>query len=504
MTQSALKLPPSVYILGVTLAVLIATCLTFATTTASILEVWRFSDTYSHGIAVLPMAAWAMWRIRDQLDNVRVQPALLGVVFLVGAMLSLWFTRVIGVQFLEQLSLYLVWVSLLWTMLGRHVVQVAFFPIAFCFFAIPFGEFLVPPLMDITADLTVKMVDLNGIPVFRTERFFTLPSGSFEVVEACSGIRFLIVTIVLAVWLAEPLDISVYAKALFVLFAAAVMIVANVVRAYLIVLIVHFTEGEYGAGFDHIVYGWVAFFVAFVLIVLVSNRYRRKRRDGNTTADEGTGIVLFSPAVSLLALLVFIVLPGVLFRPPALGTWSPQAIAFPTLDSEWRGPLAADQSFDLALTGFRSSRVARYASDTYDIHVIYTVYDGLDPDVEMVGWDNRGIDATWRLVSRETVTLESIGELPIETVSRDDERLIWTRWYSIGVDSTASPVAAKLRTAWRRLRGGRRQDSMVLILFDPAMSGREVSDFLTEQAQRFDECVVSADRSDCVLSGHSQ
>ena len=59
------------------------------------------------------------------------------------------------------------------------------------------GEDLVPPMMDLTAATTVWLVKLTGIPVYREGLYFTLPSGDWSVVEACSGVRYLIASFTL-------------------------------------------------------------------------------------------------------------------------------------------------------------------------------------------------------------------------------------------------------------------------------------------------------------------
>ena len=69
------------------------------------------------------------------------------------------------------------------------------FPLFFLLLAVPFGEAFLPYLMSWTADFTVAALLLTGIPVYREGTFFALPSGQWSVVEACSGLRYLIASI---------------------------------------------------------------------------------------------------------------------------------------------------------------------------------------------------------------------------------------------------------------------------------------------------------------------
>ena len=78
---------------------------------------------------------------------------------------------------------------------GWAVTREIAFPLGFLFFAVPIGEFLVPTMIDYTADFTVAALRLTGIPVYREGNDFVIPSGNWSVVDACSGVRYLIASV---------------------------------------------------------------------------------------------------------------------------------------------------------------------------------------------------------------------------------------------------------------------------------------------------------------------
>ena len=75
--------------------------------------------------------------------------------------------------------------------LGFEVALTILFPLLFLFFAVPFGEFTVPTLMEWTADFTVLALQLTGMPVYREGQHFVIPSGNWSVIDECSGVRYL-------------------------------------------------------------------------------------------------------------------------------------------------------------------------------------------------------------------------------------------------------------------------------------------------------------------------
>src|SRR5690606_29470903 len=82
---------------------------------------------------------------------------------------------------------------------GPAIARSLAFPLAFLFFAVPIGEFLTPIMMEYTADATVAALRWTGVPVYREGLHFTLPTGRWSVVEACSGLRYLIASLALGV-----------------------------------------------------------------------------------------------------------------------------------------------------------------------------------------------------------------------------------------------------------------------------------------------------------------
>ena len=117
-----------------------------------------------------------------------------------------------------------------WAILGHEMGRLLAFPLGFLFFAVPMGEALIPPMMEFTATSTVWMIQQTGIPVFREGLYFTLPSGNWSVVEACSGVRYIIASVTLGVLYAYMTYRSFWRRGLFVLASIIMPIFANSAR----------------------------------------------------------------------------------------------------------------------------------------------------------------------------------------------------------------------------------------------------------------------------------
>ena len=140
------------------------------------------------------------------------------------------------------------------------------------------GDGLNPVLMDFTADTLEALIRMTGIPVYREGTFLSLPSGNWSVVEACSGLRYLIASVTLGLIYAYLTYQSLWRRGLFDLASILVPIAANSLRAYGIVMIGHTSDMTLAVGVDHLIYGWVFFGLVMLLLFWVGSFWQQPNR----------------------------------------------------------------------------------------------------------------------------------------------------------------------------------------------------------------------------------
>ena len=128
--------------------------------------------------------------------------------------------------------------------------------------------------MHYTAEVTVWAVRLSGVPVYQEGLHFVVPNGRWSVVEACSGIRYLVASLMVGTLYAWLNYRSLRRRLLFVAFAAALPIVANWLRAYLIVMLGYLSDNRLAVGVDHLIYGWLFFGVVILAMFAIGARWR--------------------------------------------------------------------------------------------------------------------------------------------------------------------------------------------------------------------------------------
>ncbi len=224
----------------------------------AMVTIWARSDTFAHGFLVPPIVLWLVWRQRHVIAMQTPQPAIGAFAFIACAAFFWLVGDLAAVNAVTQLALVALLVLVVPAVLGWSVARSIIFPLGFLFFAVPIGEFLMPQLMAWTADFTVLALRLSGIPVYREGLQFVIPSGNWSVVEACSGMRYLIASLTVGTLFAYLNYKSTKRRLVFVLVSMLVPVVANWMRAYIIVMLGHVSGNKLAAGVDHLI--WVAIF----------------------------------------------------------------------------------------------------------------------------------------------------------------------------------------------------------------------------------------------------
>ncbi len=255
-------------------ALLIASVLLlYRDTLVAMVGIWSNSSTFTHAFLVPLISAWLIWRQRAELAAHVPSPqiwmlapmAVAGVLWLLG--------ELGGVNAAAQFAMVGLLVTAVLAVIGLEASRPIWFALGFLFFMVPFGDFLLPQFMSWTADFTVAALRLSGVPVYRDGLQFVIPSGNWSVVEACSGVRYLIASVMVGTLYAYLNYRSTKRRVAFVAVSFAVPIVANWVRAYLIVMLGHLSDNKLAAGVDHLIYGWVFFGVVMFTLFAIGARW---------------------------------------------------------------------------------------------------------------------------------------------------------------------------------------------------------------------------------------
>ncbi len=465
------------------LLVLAALLLLYRDTAAAMVEIWSRSGTFAHAFLVVPIVLWLGWRSRDRLAPLKPAPAPVWLLPLAGCAL-LWLLGDLAiVNAATQLAFTAMLAISVPLLLGHAAARVLLFPLLFLFFAVPIGEFMMPQMIVWTADFTVIALRLSGVPVFREGEQLVIPTGTWSVVEACSGVRYLMASAMVGALFAYLNYRTLTRRLGFMLLALAVPIVANWLRAYLIVMIGHLSDNTLAVGVDHLIYGWVFFGFVIALLFAIGIRWAEAPVPAVSPPRQpvfpGPQPRLAVATAATLALMLAVA-PHLALRlldtraagaAPELATLGQQA---PARYAALPAPVAA---WTPAFLG-ASARVHlgwRDASGT-TIDEVVGYWRDQSQGSKLVSSDNalgRGTDG-WRQVAGgpRRITVDGRGTAVDEAVLRGPDapgepaRLLVWQIYWINGTLTASEWQAKAWGAWHKLLGGG-DDAAALVVSTP-------------------------------------
>jgi exosortase A len=448
-------------------------------TVADMVEIWNRSATFTHGFLVLPISLWLVWRKRSALRELPVRPWPPALVAVAGAGF-LWLASDLAsasspAQFTVVMMLQFAMVAVL----GLAATKAIFFPLAFLLFAVPAGEFLVPKLMDLTADVVVLAVRATGVPVYREGNHFVIPTGSWSVVAACSGIRYLIASMMVGSLYAYLSYRTRWKRAAFFGVSIAVPIVANWLRAYLIVMVGHLSGNRYAADVDHLIYGWLFFGIVIGIMFWIGSFWRGDAASPSppeATAQAGAAPPL-TPQMPgrLVSVAVGAVAVATLWLPLgySLGgsaNAAPPGLLIVTPENGWRAIETEAPGWKPRFEGQRAEYERVFTKDGRKVGLYVAYYSQQTQGHELVNSENvliPGDDREWKQVGSGVATLYWAGE-PIEAklaeLSGLHDRVAVAQWYWIGGRYTGSDTVATVLLAMQKLTG-RDDDSAALVIY---------------------------------------
>lgn len=458
------------YVPIVVLAIVAGVALCYWPTVADMVAIWNSSETFVYGYFVLPIFAWLLWRDRQELAAVPLQPfppAVLGVLIMgFGWLLG----EMIGAASPSQFALVGMIACLVWTLLGTRMLRELAFPLAILLFAVPFGEFMTPTLMEWTADFTVAALRLVGVPVHREGLSFHIPSGNWSVVEACSGLRYLTSSLLVGCLYAYLTYRSTRKRLLFVGVSLVVPVVANWLRAFIIVMLGHVSGNKLAAGVDHLIYGWV--FFGFVMLVMfwIGARWREDHLPRPPSAAPAA-----APRPLGKALIVIGAVAALLWHPLALALLKPSGVEVQLAQPETAGGWQKDHNFSAWSPDYRNPNAAvaqTFIKDGKQVTVYIGYYRDQGQERELVTVTNQLV-STLNKESRqlETGSAEATwasGEVSAATavIEYRRQRLLSWHWYWLGGRETSNAYTAKLYLLLQKLTGGG-DDSALILLYTP-------------------------------------
>ncbi|MBY0468980.1 MAG: VPLPA-CTERM-specific exosortase XrtD [Burkholderiaceae bacterium] len=232
---------------------------------------WASVEEYSYGYFIPLISGFLIWQKSDQLRQVELRGSWTGLL-LVGAGLLLGLVgEFSAIRLFGQYGFIIALVGLSVGFIGWRGTRMIAGPLGILLFMIPLPQFALRELSQqlqlVSSGLGVGLIRLFGISVFLEGNVIDLGSYKLQVVEACSGLRYLFPLMVLGFLAAYFFQGAMWKRMLIVVSTIPMTIVINSLRIGLIGVTVEHWGPAMAEGVLHDFEGWFMFMVCMLLLI---------------------------------------------------------------------------------------------------------------------------------------------------------------------------------------------------------------------------------------------
>lgn len=264
---------PSTYVLALWGLAILLLGLVLHESLAEMGHIWTVKEEYSHGFFIPIISVYLIWVQRDKLTFTRdFKASLLGLAILVLGLLLFLLGGLATIRTIQHYAFIVAVVGIFAAAFGKQGLKTAWVPLAFLVFMVPFPEFIInnmsSKLQLISSWLGVEFIRACDIMVYLEGNVIDLGGYKLQVVEACSGLRYLFPLASLSFLCAYLFKGPVWQKILLFLSSVPLTIFMNSFRIGVIGLLVNSWGTEMAEGFLHDFEGWAVFLLCMVLLFI--------------------------------------------------------------------------------------------------------------------------------------------------------------------------------------------------------------------------------------------
>ncbi|WP_143735689.1 VPLPA-CTERM-specific exosortase XrtD [Microbulbifer mangrovi] len=239
---------------------------------ADLFKIWADREEYSHGIFIPILSVALLWRRRYVIINSVGNSSIIGFFIVTASLLMLVIGELGSVEILVQIGFIFFLSGLVMLVGGASLLRCCAAPVLFLLFAIPLPNFIDSQLswglQLLSSRLGVDMLRMAGVSVHLQGNLIDLGYYKLQVVEACSGLRYLYPLLSLGAIAAYLYLAPLWKKLLILISVIPIVVLMNSFRIAVIGLLVSIWGSNMADGFLHFFEGWIVFMVCVLLLLL--------------------------------------------------------------------------------------------------------------------------------------------------------------------------------------------------------------------------------------------
>ncbi len=237
----------------------------------SVMVKWWERDDYSYCYLIPFIVLYLLWEKKNDFATRTARPEWKGLVLLVIGIGFYWLGELGGEFYIIYVSSWVILLGICILNMGVDKVKTIVFPLCFILTMFPFPNFInnriTFALKLISSKIGVMMMQVYGMSAHREGNVIDLGFTQLQVVDACSGLRYLFPMIVLSLLIAYFYRARFWKKAVVVLSSIPLTIITNSLRIALTGILSEKYGSKVIEGFFHDFEGWLIFMITLGVLL---------------------------------------------------------------------------------------------------------------------------------------------------------------------------------------------------------------------------------------------
>jgi exosortase D (VPLPA-CTERM-specific) len=232
---------------------------------------WNTSEEYGYGYLIPVITAFLIWQRKDELGSLPFTGSWYGVGLLLAGVAVTLAGQLSTLHSVTQYGFVLALMGAAWALMGGTPFRVVLLPMLLLFLMVPLPAFvfnnLSAQLQLLSSEIGVAVIRLFGISVHLEGNVIDLGAYQLQVVEACSGLRYLFPLVSLSIIAAFFYREKTWKRVVLILSSIPITVFMNSFRIGVIGVLVEHGGPEQAEGFLHDFEGWVVFMSCVGLLI---------------------------------------------------------------------------------------------------------------------------------------------------------------------------------------------------------------------------------------------
>lgn len=234
--------------------------------------IWDVREEYSYGYMIPFITAFLIWQKKNILAKGQFHGSWFGIFIVILGLTLFYLGSLSTITTIVQYALLIVIVGIVLSIMGWESMKPIFIPLLFLIFMIPLPGFFLNNLSSqlqlISSEIGVAVIRAFGISVFLEGNVIDLGSFKMQVVDACSGLRYLFPLMSLSFICAYIFRGAFWKRAIIFLSSIPTTVLMNSFRIGVIGVLVEYWGPAQAEGFLHDFEGWIVFMACFGIILI--------------------------------------------------------------------------------------------------------------------------------------------------------------------------------------------------------------------------------------------